>query len=239
MACPLRPWGFGGSESVTSSADDRAESAMEAPESDSAVVREAAGGPLAQAGIRHMFDSLRYRDYRILWIGQLSWYTSLTVEHLAQNWVVWSLTGSALSLALINLVSSVTRLAMTLPAGVAADRFNKKTILVWCQLVTFSSYLIIMVLVLGEWVQLWQVYAIAMVLSLSSSFNLPTRQSLVPRLVPREMVLNAFSLNQVALSSTRAIGPALAGFMIGWWPLGVGVLARPMSWGRPCLWLWW
>ena len=61
-----------------------------------------------------------------------------------------------------------------------------------------------------------------MMLSLSSSFNLPTRQSLVSRLVPREMVLNAFSLNQVALSSTRATGPALAGFMIGWSPLGVG-----------------
>lgn len=220
---------------MSSSEDDRTEAAMEMPESGSAVAREAVGGrepiPPAQYGIRHMFDSLRYRDYRILWIGQMSWYTSLTVETMAQNWVVWTLTGSALNLALINLVGSVTRLAMTLPAGVAADRFNKKTILVWCQLVTFSSYLIITVLVVGEWVRLWHVYTVAMVLSFSSSFNLPTRQSLVPRLVPREMVLNAFSLNQVALSSTRAISPALAGFMIGWWPLGVGGAGSAYAFG--------
>lgn len=210
---------------MTSSADDRAETAAtQVPGSvgaqEAVVGREP--GPSPRSGIRHMFDSLHYRDYRILWIGQLSWYASLMVEQLAQNWLVWSITGSALNLAFLNVVGSVTRLGMTLPAGVAADRFNKKTVLVWCQLLTFLAYVVITVLVLGEWVQLWHVYAIAMALSVSSSFNLPTRQSLVPRLVPPEMVMNAFSLNQVAMSSTRAIAPALAGFLIGWWPLGVG-----------------
>ena len=219
---------------MTSSADDHAETAAtgvpgSAGAHEAVVGREP--GPSARSGIRHMFDSLRYRDYRILWIGQLSWYASLMVEQLAQNWVVWSLSGSALNLAFLNLVGSVTRLGMTLPAGVAADRYNKKTVLVWCQLVTFTSYVIITVLVLGEWVRLWHVYTTAMVLSLSSSFNLPTRQSLVPRLVPPEMVMNAFSLNMVAMSSTRAIAPALAGFMIGWWPLGVGGAGSAYAFG--------
>ena len=193
---------------------------------DAAVADVASGDrkqpPIAEAGLRHMFDSLRYRDFRILWIGQLSWYTSLVTEHLARNWLVWSLTGSALSLAFINLISAATTIAMTLPAGVAADRFNKKTILVWCQLASFLSYLAITTLVLLDWVQLWHVYVVTVTLGVSMSFNLPTRQSLVPRIVPQEMVMNAFSLNQVAMSSSRSVAPAIAGLLIAWWPLGAG-----------------
>ncbi len=151
----------------------------------------------------------------MLWIGQLGWSGALWTEMVARNWLVWELTGSGLSLGLINLSRAIPQVALALPAGVIADRFNKKRVLQSAQAVSFSCYLTLFVLVLTGAVELWHLYFFAVVMGISMSVNQPARQSLVPRLVPREVLANGIALSQVAINTNRVVGPAVAGLLIG------------------------
>ena len=139
------------------------------------------------------------------------------MEQIARNWLVWELTGSGLALGFTNLARSLPQMFMALPAGVVADRFNKKWVLLACQTVSFSCYVTLFLLVVTDAIQLWHIYLFTAIMGSSMAFNQPARQSLVPRLVPPEALLNAVSLNMVAMNTTRVLGPALAGLLIGLW----------------------
>ena len=80
-----------------------------------------------------IFASFHYSDFRLLWIGQLGWSGANWMEQIARNWLIWELTGSGFSLGLVNLFRALPQLFMALPSGVAADRFNKKYVLMACQ----------------------------------------------------------------------------------------------------------
>jgi len=164
--------------------------------------------------LRDIFLSLKYRDFSLVWVGMLGWSGAMWMENIARNWLVWKLTGSALDIGLTNLVRSLPQVFLALPAGLAADRFNKKVVLLCCQIVSFAGYLGMFLLVVSGRVEIWHVYVAAGVMGCSMAFNQPARQSLVPRLVPSHLLLNAMGLNHVATNSTRVLGPALGGLLI-------------------------
>ena len=143
-----------------------------------------AAPPGASTGLRSVFSSLRYADFRLVWIGMLGWSGAMWMENIARNWLVWKLTESPLELGLTNLVRSLPQVFLALPAGVIADRFNKKWVLLVSQTVTFVSYLVIFTLVLTETVVMWHVYVLGAIMGGSMAFNQPARHSLIPRLVP-------------------------------------------------------
>ena len=91
--------------------------------------------------LRDIFLSLKYRDFSLVWVGMLGWSGAMWMENIARNWLVWKLTGSALDIGLTNLVRSLPQVFLALPAGLAADRFNKKVVLLCCQIVSFAGYL--------------------------------------------------------------------------------------------------
>ena len=173
-----------------------------------------AAPPGAPTGVRSVFSSLRYPDFRLVWIGMLGWSGAMWMENIARNWLVWKLTDSALELGLTNLVRSLPQVFLALPAGVMADRFNKKWVLLISQSVTFVSYLIIFGLVITETVEMWHIYVLAAVMGASMAFNQPARHSLIPRLVPPGALLNAMALTHVAMNVTRVVGPGVAGLLI-------------------------
>ena len=88
----------------------------------------------------------------------LGWSGAMWMENIARNWLVWKLTESPLELGLTNLVRSLPQVFLALPAGVMADRFNKKWVLLISQTVTFVSYLVIFTLVITDTVVMWHVY---------------------------------------------------------------------------------
>ena len=137
------------------------------------------------------------------------------MEVITRNWLVWQLTSSGLNLGLINLARALPQVALALPAGVVADRFNKKRVLQSAQFITFSCYLSLFFLVLTDAIQLWHLYFFSVFMGISMSFNQPARQSLISRVVPRGTLLNAISLIQVAMNTMRVMGPAIAGLLIG------------------------
>ena len=172
--------------------------------------------PPARAVPTGLFASFHYSDFRLLWIGQLGWSGANWMEQVARNWLVWELTGSGVALGLVNLFRALPQLFMSLPAGVAADRFNKKYVLMACQSVTMTCYVCLLGLVIAGLIQLWHIYLFSFLLGISMAFNQPARNALIPNLVPEQIMLNAFALNQVAMNFMRVIAPGIAGLLIGW-----------------------
>jgi len=164
--------------------------------------------------------ALRNRDYRLLWFGQLGHSASLWVETVARSWLVWELTGSATLLATVNLLRAIPMLILGLLAGVAADRFDKRKLLIITKSVTLANYLVMATLITTGAVQVWHVLLSAFVMGSSMAFEQPTRTSLVPSLVGKGELTNAVALNSAAMNITRVAGPAAAGLLIA--PLGVG-----------------
>lgn len=162
-----------------------------------------------------VFASFHYSDFRLLWTGQLGWSGANWMEQVARNWLIWELTGSGVALGLVNLFRALPQLFMTLPAGVVADRFNKKYVLMACQSVTMTSYVILTALVFTELIQVWHIYLFSFLMGVSMVFNQPARNALIPSLVPNGNMLNAFALNQVAMNSMRVLGPGIASLLIG------------------------
>ena len=162
-----------------------------------------------------MFASFHYSDFRLLWVGQLGWSGANWMEQVARNWLIWELTGSGVALGLVNLFRALPQPFMALPSGVVADRFNKKYVLMACQSVTMSSYVILTILVFTDLIQVWHIYLFSFLMGISMVFNQPARNALIPSLVRQQNMMNSFALNQVAMNSMRVVAPGIAGLMIG------------------------
>jgi MFS family permease len=111
-------------------------------------------------------------------------------------------------------VRMVPQLLFGLLAGVVADRYNKRLVLMASQLVTMIMHLLLAILTLSGSLKVWLVFVTAFISGGSMAFNQPARQSLIPRLVPSDMMLNAIALNTAAMNTMRVLGAGLAGGLL-------------------------
>jgi MFS family permease len=160
------------------------------------------------------FASLHYRDFRYLWLGQVGHAASLWMEQIARPVLILQLTDSALMVGLVVAARMIPMLIFGLFAGVVADRFNKKRILLTTQAVTMSVQFLTAALVISGLIEVWMVFITTFIAGTSMSFNQPARQSILPKLVPRESLLNAVALNTSAINIMRIVGPAIAGVLL-------------------------
>ncbi len=142
-------------------------------------------------------------------------------DMLARSWLAWQLTGSFTAVAGVNVARAVPMLIFGLFAGVLADRFDRRKVLLAIQTWTLLTHVAMAIIILGGWVEMWHVYGIAFLMGISMSMNQPVRTSLVPELVPKDKLLNAITLNSIAINGTRFIGPAAIAFIIGVTDVGV------------------
>ncbi len=166
------------------------------------------------------FQSLRNRDYRLLWIGQVGHSASLWVETVARSWLIWQLTDSATLLAVVHLMRALPMLGLGLFAGVAADRVDKRKLLIICKTATLVNKVVLATLIVTGVIEVWQVLLSAFLMGGSMSFEQPVRTALIPSLVKEDELANAIALNSAAMNVTRLVGPAVAGLLIA--PLGIG-----------------
>ncbi|MBM3947309.1 MAG: MFS transporter, partial [SAR202 cluster bacterium] len=160
------------------------------------------------------FTSLRYNGYRALWIGQFGQGGAMWLELVARNWLVWDMTHQGLMLALLNLSRAGPSLVLGLVAGVVADRANKKRVLQAVQALTLASHVTMAVLLATGSLELWHIFLTSFANGVGNAFNQPARQSMIARLVPRKSLLNAVSLNQIAMNVSRIAGPSASGILI-------------------------
>jgi hypothetical protein len=105
-------------------------------------------------------------------------------------------------------------LILGLIGGVAADRFNRRNLLMIIQGWTMLMHVLMAVLLLTDLIELWHVYVLAFGLGAGMAMNQPVRTSIIPNLVEKKDMLNAMSLNSIAINSTRFIGPAAISALI-------------------------
>jgi len=159
-------------------------------------------------------QSLRHRNYRLLWIGTIVSNSGDWMDQIALNWLVYLLSGSAVQLALLNLCRLAPIFVFTLVGGVVADRMERRRLLFVTQVVAMVLAVVLATLTILNLVQIWMVLVIAVGRGIVLSFNQPARQSLISELVPREDLRNAIALNSATLNLTRVLGPTIGGLLI-------------------------
>jgi predicted MFS family arabinose efflux permease len=181
--------------------------------------------------IRSTFRALRFPSFRYLWLGQLGHSATMWMEQVLRPLLMLELTGSALQVGFLVSITMVPQLIFGLLAGVVADRYNKRRILLISQTVTLTMHLCLGLLLVTGRLEIWHVYATAFISGASMAFNQPARQSMIPRLVPREFMLNAISLNTVAFNIMRVLGASLAGVLLIFFDYGEVYLLNVVIFG--------
>jgi MFS family permease len=184
------------------------------------------------------FAALRHRNFTLLWSGLLVSNVGTWMQNVAQGWLVLQLTNSPLWLGLLGLSFAIPMIVFPLFGGAVADRVNRIRLLYITQT---GQMLVAFALAILTWSNLINVWFILIGSFLSSTFlafDNPTRQALIPDLVPRRDLLNALSLNSATYTGAALLGPAIAGSLLG--PLGAGTLffLNGISYGAVIVALW-
>jgi len=182
-----------------------------------------------RATLSRTFRALRHRDYRLFWFGQMVSLVGTWVQDIAQNWLVYRLTGSAAMLGWVNFVGLVPAIPVTLWAGSLADRLNKRYIVLGAQLAMLAQATVLAVLTLTDVINVWHVMALAFVFGVARAIDMPSRQSFIIEMVGKEDLTNAIALNSTVFNAARVMGPAVAGLLVvavgEGWAFGVNALS--------------
>ena len=161
-----------------------------------------------------MIGALRHRDYRIYWFGFLLSIIGWQVQALAQAYLVYDLTGSALNLGLVSGAQAVSSTVFSLLGGVIADRIDRRRLLIITQLGGFACSIALAALTATGVVAVWHIAAIALVFGAFQAFDQPARSALVPQLIDRADMMNAVALTSVVWQASAVVGPTVAGLII-------------------------
>lgn len=168
----------------------------------------------AAAAFGRTFSSLRNRNYRLYWFGQVVSMSGTWMQRIAQAWLVLQLTNSPLALGTVTTIQFTPILLFSLFGGVLADRLPKWRFIICTQTIMAIQALVLAILVGTGHIQLLHIYLLAAVLGVASALDMPTRQAFVGELVGRDALPNAVALNSTIMNASRIIGPAVGGVLI-------------------------
>src|ERR1700730_3241083 len=177
----------------------------------------------------HALGVLRNAPFRRYVIGSLISDTGSWMQVMAQGWVMATLTDKAIWLGMANLAAGLPMLLLTLVGGAAADRFDKRKILLITQFVQIALACGIGFLILKGQIEIWEILAFAVVLGISNSFEMPTQSALVPELVGREQIQNGISIDRSVFHGSRVLGPTIGGYLINWFGTASAFFAKALS----------
>lgn len=155
------------------------------------------------------------RNYRLFLTGQSISLIGTWMQQVAMSWLVYRLTGSALLLGVTGFAGQIPNFLLAPVAGVLADRWNRRPLLIATQCLAMLQAVLLASLVLTGTIQVWQIIALSVLLGVVNAFDIPVRQSFVIELVnQKEDLSNAIALNSSMVNGARLIGPALAGVLV-------------------------
>lgn len=162
-----------------------------------------------------VFAALRQRNFRLLWTGQFISFTGSQMQSVAILWQVYALTHNPLALGIVGLVRLLPIFVFGILSGVAADSLDRRKMMLVTQSGMAVVALAFAVFTFTNTMTVGLLYLLAALSSTFGAFDSPARQSLIPTLVPREDLANAFSVNSTMFQAANVLGPALGGLMIG------------------------
>jgi len=161
------------------------------------------------------FRSLRHRNFRLFLLGQVVSVTGTWMQQVALSWLVYRLTHSAFLLGLVGFSGQIPSLFLAPVAGVWADRWDRRRLVIATQALAMVQALALAALVLAGSVAVWHLVALSLFLGIVNAFDVPARQSFLVQMVGgRDDLPNAIALNSSAFNAARLVGPAIAGVLI-------------------------
>jgi predicted MFS family arabinose efflux permease len=136
------------------------------------------------------------------------------IQQVTLGWLVYDLTGNSMLLGALNGLRALPFLVTGPMAGVAADRMDRKKLLLRTQWILIVTALAMGVLVASGWLQVWHIFVFTLVTGVAWTFTEPVRQSMIPSIVPKKDLANAIALNSGGFNLMKVMGPALGGAMI-------------------------
>jgi MFS family permease len=179
----------------------------------------------AHPGVR----ALRHRNYRLFFTGQLISLIGTWTQQVGEAWLVLQLTHDPLWLGLVSVAQFAPVIVFGLFGGVIADQLPKRRTLMVTQSIAMTLAFILFGLSVTGVIQVWHILIIAAILGLSNSIDMPTRQSFAVEMVGREDVANAVGLNSALFNTSRIVGPAVAGILIGLVGVPIAYLINGLS----------
>lgn len=195
-------------------------------------IRHRRGAAVAlQLHAHRTFRSLRVRNYRLYFTGQMISLCGTWMQIVAQALLVLHLTHSGTALGLVIGLQSVPFLFLAPYGGLLADRVSKRKLLVVTQSIAGLLALTLGALVATGSIRLWMVYVLAVGLGIVNAIDNPTRQTFVHELVGSAQLRNAVTLNSIIVNLSRVVGPAIAGVIVAQFGLAPCFIANGLSFG--------
>ena len=136
--------------------------------------------------------------------------------------LVVALTGSAVQLGLISLARGVPMMFLGPIGGLVSDRFDRRVVMLFSKSLSMAVNTLFAVIMITGNLELWHIYATAILRSLLMAFDGPARQALLPSLLPPNLLLNGIALNTGSMQIVRILSASVAGFFIAFWALAFG-----------------
>ena len=162
----------------------------------------------------HALAALQSRNYRLFASGQIFSLVGTWMQTVAQSWLVYRLTDSALLLGLTGFASQIPVFLLAPLGGVIADHLDRRRILIATQATMMILALMLAAITLSGAVEVWHIFTLAALLGLANAFDIPARQAFVVSLVDRASLPNAIALNSSMFNGARLLGPAVAGAVV-------------------------
>lgn len=160
------------------------------------------------------FRSLRVRNFRLFFSGQLISQTGTWLSMITQTLLVLSLTKSGIALGLLTACQFGPVLVLGAWAGAIADRADKRKLLMIVQALAMVQSIALGLVVLAGWASVPVIFALAAVQGVLTAFDNPVRRAFVVEMVEKEDLANAVSLNSAVMTGSRVVGPAAAGALV-------------------------
>lgn len=173
-------------------------------------------GPRAETTIYKpgMFESLKIRDYRFLWVSNLAASFAMQMQMVARGWLIYDMTNSPLALTWVMLSFMLPSFVFSLAGGLIADRLHKKPVMIISQILNTLATLGLATIIYSGDITFWHFIYFGLFNGTVLSFSMPARSAIIPEVVGKDALVNAMALQSATFNLSRILGPALAGGLI-------------------------
>ena len=177
--------------------------------------------PVTDPGFFHRtFRAFHYSHFRLMWGGAFTSTTGAFVQEVAQSWLVYQLTNDPFLLGLTVFLNNGPILLLSLLGGVAADRMDRRKLLIGSQLIQMAAALALAALIWTDQILIWHILAAALFTGVGQAFGGPAYQALIPSLVDKVDLPNAIALMSIQFNLAGVVGRAIGG--VAFEALGAG-----------------
>ncbi|UJP05562.1 MAG: MFS transporter [Nitrosomonas sp.] len=160
------------------------------------------------------FSPFKHRIFTVLWVATLISNIGTWMFNVTSGWLMAELSPSPFMVSMVQVATTLPVFLFALPAGAVGDLFNRRQLLLWTQIFLAAVLFLFAVLLWKGHSNAWMLLLFTFLIGVGSAFAAPAWQAIVPRLVPRDTLISAITLNGVSMNIARAVGPALGGFIL-------------------------